>query len=131
MSSEKTIVNLAIVGGLAVGAYVLFNMMRQGAPATAAAAAAPPASRAQQNAQGLAGVINAATSLYRNITGTGSAPLLGTVDGRSAAQWDVTPFGNGGAAFNNPSAFVSSSVDGVAFNPPSASPYDYYYADGA
>lgn len=42
---------------------------------------------------------------------TTRAPLLGTFDGRSATQWDVTPAGPAGPRANNPSAYVADGGD--------------------
>jgi hypothetical protein len=53
-----------------------------------------------------------------------SANLLGTYDGRSAQPWDVTPYGESGPTFNNPSAYVSSAIDGLAYNPTTSSAFD-------
>jgi hypothetical protein len=72
--------------------------------------------------------INAAMRLFGQAgskTGSTAANLLGTVDGRSATQWDVTPYGPAGPTFNNPSAFISGGGDGLVISPVGTSPWDY------
>lgn len=117
--------NLILLAGLGIGTYWLLTRRAQAAPAMQPApqqAAAVP-SRSAQNIRAATGLLGALGGLF----GAGRAaavPLLGTYDGRAAAPWDVTPYGDTGPRFNNPSAYTSSALDGVAFNPTTAAPWD-------
>jgi hypothetical protein len=112
--------NLLLLAVLGIGAYYL--MTRR--------AVAQPVYQGQQpnNAAQNASLVGAGLGILNNLLGRGSSgsstPLLGTWDGRSQSQWDVTPQGPNGPRYNNPSAYVSGGFDGAAVNPPFNSAYD-------
>lgn len=130
-SASPNPTNLILLAALGIGAYWMLTRRAQAAPvAVAPAAGQGGGSNALANANAIGNLVGTVAGLFR---GSGSTPLLGTVDGRSATQWDVTPAGPGGPTYNNPSAYVSSALDGLAFNPPAGSAYDSfaYATDGS
>ena len=111
--------NLLLLAVLGIGAYYLMTRRAIAQPMYQS-----QAGRAAQNASILGAGLNALGNLFKGGGSSGSTvPYLGTYDGRSQSQWDVTPQGPDGPRYNNPSAYVAS--DGVAANPPFSSVYDF------
>lgn len=106
--------NILVLAALGVGAYVLLAK-----PRTATAAGAAP--RAQTGP--LSNLLGLAESGFNLLRGIGSGAVSGTVDGRAATQWDVTPFGSGGPAYNNPSAYTAP--DSIIANPVNTDVFDW------
>lgn len=121
--------NLMLLAGLGIGAYWFMTRRAQAAPVAVA-----PAGGGQAPSQGLANA-NALVNLVGSVSKLfgGAQNLLGTYDGRAASPWDVSPNGTAGPTYNNPSAYVSSALDGLAFNPPVGGAYDAvaYALDGS
>lgn len=117
--------NLILLAVLGIGAYYLMTRRAMAQPVYTGGQRPP--SQASQNASLIGAGIGALGNLFgnRGSTGGGSVPLLGTYDGRSQTQWDVTPQGPGGPRYNNPSAYVGGGSDGLAINPPFDSAYDF------
>lgn len=114
--------NLMLLALLGFGAYYLMTRRVAAQPAYATR----PTTTTQERAGLLAAGANALGGLFSRLGGSsGSVPLLGTSDGRSQTQWDVTPQGPDGPRYNNPSAYVAGGSDGLAVNPVNASPWDY------
>jgi hypothetical protein len=117
--------NILLLAVLGIGAYYL--MTRRAVAQPVYTTGQRPTTTAQERVGLLSAGIGAVGNLVRGFTGgsAGAVPLLGTYDGRSQTQWDVTPQGPGGPTYNNPSAYVAGGNDGLALNPANASPWDY------
>lgn len=113
--------NILLLAVLGIGAYYLMSRRAYAQPMYAAR----PMTTTQEKASLIAAGANAIGNLFGRLSGsgTGSVNLLGTYDGRSAQPWDVTPLGDNGPRYNNPSAYVAD--DGVAANPINISAFDY------
>lgn len=97
--------NLALLLVLGIGAYYL---MTRRAIAQPAYMGRPPTTTTQEKVSLIGAGANALSQLFKGFGGgSGSVPLLGTYDGRSQTQWDVTPQGPDGPRYNNPSAYVA------------------------
>lgn len=112
MSRDNTAINLVLLAGVGAGVFVLVQMHRArrlpggGLPAAQTATSSSSGSSLASTVQALGGLFG----LVKNV-----ATNYGTVDGRSATQWDTTP--STGGVFNNPSAYVAGGLDGIAANP--------------
>lgn len=112
--------NMLLLAVLGIGAYYLMTRRAVAQPMYQG----QQPSRAAQNASLIGAGLNAIGNLFKGGSSSGSTvPYLGTYDGRSQSQWDVTPQGSDGPRYNNPSAYVAG--DGVAVNPPFNSAYDF------
>lgn len=116
--------NLLLLAVLGIGAYYLMTRRAMAQPVYTNAQR-PPQGQAGQTAALVGGVLGAVGNLFGRGNSGGSVPLLGTYDGRSQTQWDVTPQGPSGPRYNNPSAYVGGGSDGLAINPPFDSAYDF------
>lgn len=115
--------NMLLLAVLGIGAYYL---MTRRAVAQPVYANGRPTTTTQEKVGLIAAGTNALTQLFKGFGGgSGSVPLLGTSDGRSQTQWDVTPQGPDGPRYNNPSAYVGGGEDGLPVNPVNQSPWDY------
>lgn len=115
--------NMLLLAVLGIGAYYL---MTRRAVAQPVYANGRPTTTTQEKVGLIAAGTNALTQLFKGFGGgSGSVPLLGTYDGRSQTQWDVTPQGPNGPRYNNPSAYVAGGEDGLPVNPVNQSPWDY------
>jgi hypothetical protein len=103
--------NLLLLAGLGIGAYWL--MTRQ-------ARATQSPTPAQIPAQAVA-------NPYRSVVGDLAGRLLGGLLSSSSASTATAPFTTQGGTINNPSAYASSAIDGIAFNPPVGSAFDSAY----
>jgi hypothetical protein len=121
-SSSPNPQNIILLAALGAGAY--WFLTRRRVMAQPIAAPAPTAARPGNDVAGIAGQVVGAIS---NLFGRAGSAMNGTYDGRAAQPWDVTPQGASGPRFNNPSAYVSSAVDGAAFNPPTVGAFDAAY----
>jgi hypothetical protein len=120
-SASPNPTNLLMLAALGIGAY--WFMSRRAAAAQVPTQGMLPNQRADRNYQTgavLGGLVGAVSGLFGRSSN-------GTYDGRSAQPWDVTPYGDSGPRFNNPSAFTlaSSAIDGLAVNPTTQAAFDY------
>lgn len=115
--------NILLLAVLGIGAYWLLTQRAIGQPVYMGGR--PPTTTTQEKVSLLNAGANLLGGLFSGFGGgSGSVPLLGTYDGRSQTQWDVTPQGPNGPRYNNPSAYVSGGEDGLAYNPVNVSAYD-------
>ena len=115
--------NLLLLAVLGIGAYYL---MTRRVYAQQPYANGRPTTTTSEKIGLLNAGANALGQLFKGFGGgSGSVPLLGTYDGRAAQPWDVTPYGDDGPRYNNPSAYVAGGNDGLPVNPVNSSPFDY------
>lgn len=115
--------NLILLAVIGIGAYWMLSRRAVAAPV----AVRPGQSTGAAQANLLNTGLNALGGLFSRLSGSGSTNLLGTYDGRAQQPWDVTPAGDSGPRYNNPSAYVgpSASNDGVVVNSPFVPAYEW------
>jgi len=133
--SDNTATNLLIVAGVGLGAYFLTRTRPAMAGSLVPAPGGDPSHVAQLQAQNQmlkyqqnGAILGTVANIFSGLFGRGGSSSLGTVDGRAAAQWDVSPFGAAGPTFNNPSAYVAAaSSDGIPYNPVNSAPVSWEF----
>lgn len=115
--------NLLLLAALGIGAYYLLSRRAYAQPMYSTR----PTTTTAEKVSLLAAGANAVGGLLSRLGGGSSVNLLGTYDGRSAQPWDVTPYGDDGPRYNNPSAYVAGGSDGIAYNPPFGDAFDNLY----